>query len=316
MEFVESTQPPLGRDKKEVLIVSTLEGCPVQCAFCDAGGMYRRKLTASEISEQIDYIVQRRYGDGPVATEKFKIQFSRIGEPACNDAVIEVLQTLPGRYHAPTLLPSISTIAPAGKERFFERLLAVQEQFYREKFQFQFSLHSTDPNQRRAFIPVKTWSFEEMSLYGERLVRNKQRKVSLNFALATSSVVDAGVIARHFSPRHFLIKITPLNPTHSAARNQLVCAVDCFSRTLPFHPRLIAGLEERGFEVILSVGQSIENEIGSNCGQMVRKHLMSRGVVGEGYQRISSEKEGDDVIRIISARKAEPYEREKYEAGL
>jgi 23S rRNA (adenine2503-C2)-methyltransferase len=40
VEFVESLQPPLPREKKWVLIVSTLFGCPVQCLMCDAGGRY------------------------------------------------------------------------------------------------------------------------------------------------------------------------------------------------------------------------------------------------------------------------------------
>ena len=40
VEFVESVQPPIPREKKWVLIVSTLYGCPVGCRFCDAGEYY------------------------------------------------------------------------------------------------------------------------------------------------------------------------------------------------------------------------------------------------------------------------------------
>src|SRR4030042_1207103 len=41
LEFVESRQPPLTRDQKWVLIISTLYGCPVNCIICDAGGNYK-----------------------------------------------------------------------------------------------------------------------------------------------------------------------------------------------------------------------------------------------------------------------------------
>ena len=41
IEFVESLQPPIPREKKWVLIVSTLFGCPVACRLCDAGSYYQ-----------------------------------------------------------------------------------------------------------------------------------------------------------------------------------------------------------------------------------------------------------------------------------
>ena len=41
VEFVESIQPPIPREEKWVLIVSTLFGCPVGCKMCDAGGEYK-----------------------------------------------------------------------------------------------------------------------------------------------------------------------------------------------------------------------------------------------------------------------------------
>lgn len=49
IEFVESVQPPIPREEKWVLIVSSMVGCPVRCMFCDAGGDYQRKLSREEI---------------------------------------------------------------------------------------------------------------------------------------------------------------------------------------------------------------------------------------------------------------------------
>ncbi|HSG67060.1 MAG TPA: hypothetical protein VK994_00040, partial [Bacteroidales bacterium] len=123
LEFVESTQPPLDISKKWVLIVSTLFGCPVDCRFCDAGGDYRGKLSADEIFFQIDYLVKHRFPSGIPETEKFKIQFARMGEPSFNPAVLEVLEKFPRKYPIDNFVGSLSTIAPNGTDAFFEKLL-------------------------------------------------------------------------------------------------------------------------------------------------------------------------------------------------
>ena len=129
VEFVESVEPPLPREEKWVLIVSTLFGCPGGCRFCDAGGSYDGKLSADEILFQTDYMIDRRYPDRRVPAKKFKVQLARMGEPTLNDAVLEVLEILPSRYDAPGLMPALSTIAPVGREAFFERLLDISRDF-------------------------------------------------------------------------------------------------------------------------------------------------------------------------------------------
>ena len=96
IEFVESVQPPIPREVKWVLLVSTMYGCPVGCMMCDAGGYYQGKPTREEIFEQIDFLVYKRYPDGNVPTEQFKIQFARMGEPSLNQNVLDVLEELNG----------------------------------------------------------------------------------------------------------------------------------------------------------------------------------------------------------------------------
>ena len=81
IEFVESVQPPIPREEKWVLIISTLYGCPVDCKFCDAGGGYKGKVSYEEMLFQIDTLVESRYSDKKIPVKKFKIQFARMGEP-------------------------------------------------------------------------------------------------------------------------------------------------------------------------------------------------------------------------------------------
>jgi len=279
VEFVESIEPPLPREKKWVLIVSTLFGCPGGCRFCDAGGSYDGKLSAGEILFQIDYMIDRRYPGRRVPAEKFKVQLARMGEPALNDAVLDVLEILPSRYDAPGLMPALSTIAPAGREAFFERLLGIGTDIYKGRFQLQFSLHTTDAEKRDWLLPPKKWDFPTIAKYGERFHVDGGRKITLNFALAEGMPLDAAVLFSHFDPDKFLVKLTPVNPTceadRSGVRSSIVKGVE--------PEAVITPLRDAGYEVLLSIGELEENHIGSNCGQFIKSYLDSGAEFKAGY---------------------------------
>ncbi len=277
VEMVESVQPPVPRSDKWVLIVSTLKGCPVRCAICDAGGSYRGRLTAEEIIAQVDALIATRYEPGVVVpVRRLKVQFARIGEPALNDAVLDALEILDDRPDLPGFFPSISTVAPAGRDRFFERLLRItRERFQGGRFQLQFSIHTTDERARRRLVPVRTWSFAEIARYGRSFVGPCDRKVTLNFAPASGLPLDPSVIASLFSPAHFLIKLTPINPTRAARAARLIGLVDPHDGS---GEAIAERFRREGFETLVSIGELEENRIGSNCGM----HLASVGFPCEG----------------------------------
>lgn len=264
-EFVESTQPPLSRKEKWVLIVSTLFGCPVGCRICDAGGNYEGKLDYEQIMFQIDYLLKLRFQGRNIDTDKFKIQFARMGEPALNDNVLRVLETLPDRYRFKNFIPSVSTVAPSGREDFFERLLDLREKRYPFKFQLQFSIHSTNGDVRDHLIPVRKWDLQTIADYGNAFYFEGGMKIALNFALSETGEVDPGILHRFFDPRIFLIKITPVNPTFKAMENNLTSHIKPDSAGLS----LVTDLKKAGYDVLLSIGEWEENRIGSNCGQYI-----------------------------------------------
>lgn len=282
VECVESVQPPIPREKKWVLLISTLFGCPIGCRMCDAGGHYEGKLTAEEVFKQIDFLISRRFPDGNVPSQQFKIQFARMGEPALNPHVLTVLEEMPRRYCAPGLMPSISTVAPHSATHFFEKLLDIKrERYARGRFQLQFSLHATDEELREKMIPVRKWSFREMAKYGEHFYSPGDRKITLNFALAQGTSIEPSVLLRHFSPDKFLIKITPLNPTYRARENNLLSYID------PLRGRtdcdILTALRKAGYEVIVSIGEREESYIGSNCGQYLKRHLAANTLLSDAY---------------------------------
>jgi len=280
VEFVESVHPPRNEKfTKVVFIISTLNGCPVGCRFCDASGYYKGKLTKDEMFAQIDFLAKKRFKSGVIDVEKFKIQFSRMGEPALNPSVLEVLEELPARYPAPGLLVSLSTIAPIGSEKFFTKLLDVKNKLYKTNFQLQFSIHTTDLSYRKWLIPVSTWSMEQIAAYGNSFYCPEGKKITLNFALDKKAPLDVSKLLKHFNPEKFLIKITPINPTYKAYENDIASLI----KPEKTDYEIVQNLQKAGYQVIVSVGDLEENSIGSNCGQYLMKHLIALKKLKDDY---------------------------------
>jgi len=285
VEFADSIQPPLSIDEKWVLIVSTLYGCPVKCKMCDAGSSmdYTGSISEESIFDQIDYMVKRRFPNGLPQIKKFKIQLARMGEPSFNTDVLEVLNKLPAKYPIPGLIPSVSSVAPAGKENFFDELISIKDTYYPNgKFQLQFSIHTTDEAKRDWLIPIKKWSFREIAEYGEKFFKRGDRKITLNFALGEDMPLSPDVLVKFFDPNKFLVKITPLNPTLQSVKNKLTSKINKEEKEVE---SLVGALKRSGYEVIVSIGALEENEIGSNCGQFVTKYLNEKNnQIKNGYK--------------------------------
>lgn len=279
IEFVESTQPPFSIKKKIVLIISTLYGCPVKCSFCDANVTYKGILTKEDLLFQIDYIIKKRFKNNNIDSEKFKIQFSRMGEPSLNPNVLTVLEELPQLYYIPGLLPSLSTVAPVGSSEFFNRLLIIKKDLYKKSFQLQFSIHTTCQIQRNELIPIKKWNFEEISEYGDKFYDKDGKKITLNFALAKGNKIDPEILLKYFSPEKFVIKITPVNPTFNAKKNKIQSLITDKNTEYSIVNTLI----QNGYQVILSIGELSENLIGSNCGQHIINYLNSKKKLSNSY---------------------------------
>ena len=281
VEFVESIQPPIPREEKWVLIISTMYGCPIGCLMCDAGEYYHGKVSKEGMLEEISYMIKDRFPSGEIPIPKFKIQFARMGEPTLNEHVLEVLRELPQIYDAPGLMPCISTIAPKGSERFLEELISIKNNYYPNgPFQLQFSIHSTNEEERRKWMSPNIWTLDKIADYGEKWYENGDRKITLNFAVAEDSEIDPDVILKHFNPEKYWIKLTPVNPTNKAIHNKLQSGIT--EENAEINP-LVEKFKKRGFEASVSIGEWEENEIGSNCGQFATKYQNDEVVIRENY---------------------------------
>ncbi len=268
IEFVESIQPPRKMQEKWVNVISTMVGCPVGCKMCDAGGSYRRGLTAFEMEAQTEYLARMKFPDGNVTSDIWKIQLARMGEPTLNPNVLDFLEQL-GNKDRKNLVISLSTVGPSQCAPFIQELKKLKDAYFPGRFQLQFSVHSTDDETRRRLIPVKGLALPEIAALGRSFRSPGDRKVTLNFIVMKDVDIDPGRIATLFDPENFLIKLTPLNPTYRAQYHKIQPGFD------PENPEavrgLVAGFREKGFETILSIGETEENAIGSNCGQYLER---------------------------------------------
>jgi 23S rRNA (adenine2503-C2)-methyltransferase len=267
VEAVDGLEPPIPRDRKWILNVSTQFGCPVGCPFCDAGGLFRGNLTADEMLAQVRWGLDRHPGLAE-RCGKLKIHFARMGEPALNDAVIQALERLPGVAGSAGLWGCVATVAPRGREGWFEALARVKQRLYQGRFQLQFSVQSTDPQARARLIPVPHWGLHEIAAWSVGFHREGDRKVLLNFALARDVPFHAGIVAATFEPEVFAVKLTPVNPTARGSENGFLTRLR--GDADPDLDSAVEDLRARGFDVILSVGDPREDQVGSNCGQAVR----------------------------------------------
>ncbi len=281
VEFVDTRDPRFPVEEKWVTILSTQFGCPVGCLFCDAGGMFLGNLMPGEMLFLLDFLVDRRFPGRKVPVPKWKLHFARMGEPALNPSVLEVLEMLPERYDAPGLIPTVPTIAPARSGAWFERLLEIKNRLYPGgRFQVQFSANSTDEDYRDRIMPHPKWSLEEIARFGETWFEEGDRKLTLNFALGPGIPFDPARVAELFDPGKFLVKITPVNQTERARENGIATFLAPERTSLP--EEILAPLEEARFEVVLSIGEAEEIDLGTNCGQAVSRILRERAFQAAG----------------------------------
>jgi 23S rRNA (adenine2503-C2)-methyltransferase len=290
VEFVDTVEPGVPKARKWVLMLSTQVGCVIGCRMCDGSAIgWRGSISAGEIMSQVLRIVRDNPGFDARRHPNLEVQFTRMGEPTLNPATPEALERLAAEWGGPGLTPLVSTIAPDAPtaEARLEEMRAVKDRLYGGgRFQLQFSVHSTDEAARRRVMRARPWPLERVADFGRRWWRPGDRKVTLNFALAPDQPLDPAAAARLFDPETFLIKITPVNPTHAAEASGV-------SRLWSEEPadvaKAAAGLRARGFTVILSPSSREEVDAATSCGQLWSRALRDEARAGLRAERLENE---------------------------
>jgi len=274
VEFVDGLDIRHPRHDKWIINVSTQFGCPVGCVFCDSGFRYLGDLSAEEILCQVRYVRDRHPGLDR-RCRKLKVHFARMGEPALNHSVLEAIRRLPEELDSHGLWACVPTVAPRGCDDWFNRLKEIKDERFSGRFQLQFSVNSTEEAERMRLMPISLLSLEELAELGSKFFEPGDRKVVLNFALARGVSFDPRVVITLFDPERFSVKITPVNPTEQGRLGQVATVLRSEAASLLDNP--VEALHRAGLDVILSLGDPREDEVGSNCGQAVRRMAFNDG---------------------------------------
>ena len=256
--------------KKWVATISTQKGCPMKCKFCDCPRFgFHGNATVHELAYEIQTILE---GETIDHTERFNVHFARMGEPTFNWNVIDfaknVLKPLVGKYiKAETIHPVVSTMLPKSNKRLEEFILNwcdIKNEEYNGEAGLQFSINSTDDEQRNDQFSGMSLSLAEISDLAKKLPMPKGRKYTLNFAVTASTILDAKRLSELFDKNKFIVKITPIHETNSAITNgfDVTTSYTDYDVYRKFEQPLVA----YGWDVIVFVPSKEEDSDRITCG--------------------------------------------------
>lgn len=195
------------RNERWMIGVSCMSGCPVGCKFCATGQLPRwRKLTSSEIVEQVEFVLSRNENYKFENAKEHKINYTRMGEPFLNiDAVKSAIQEIDSKY--PNTHHYISTIG-INKSDF---------SWIKGNITLQISLHSLDSERRDSLIPFKG----KISIKGLGEIRTLSNlKTTLNLTLVDRADFEIELLKKYFDSDKFFIKLSPINKNEVSEKNE------------------------------------------------------------------------------------------------
>lgn len=188
--------------------VSVMSGCPVGCKFCATGSMKKcRNLTAEEILQQVQFVLDKNIGTWIDGAKEFKINYTRMGEPFLN--IENVRQAIHQLYnYNPNIHHYISTIG----------IKDANYSWIKPNMTLQFSVHSFDEEYRDWLIPYKhKITLEEMG----KVRTASKLKTTLNLTMARVEDFSMEKLSALFDKDKFFIKISPINENVVSKSNNL-----------------------------------------------------------------------------------------------
>ena len=257
--------------KKWVATISTQKGCSMKCAFCDCPKYgFHGNVGLDELEYEIETML-KEFSDIK-HTERFNVHFARMGEPTFNPNVLIFAETslrpLVNKYiTADTIHPVVSTMLPKNNKnlrKFLQMWCYIKNEVYKGEAGLQFSINSTDNEQRDKGFNGKSLSLEEISEIAKELPNPVGRKYTLNFAVTKDTILDADRLSELFDKDKWIVKITPIHETHSAVANgyDVGDTYTDYNVYRKFEEPLLA----KGWDVIVFVPSKEEDSDRITCG--------------------------------------------------
>lgn len=263
--------------EKWVITLSTQYGCSMNCAFCDVPKIKNTGNTTFDDLKQQLYSAIRLFPNVKY-TERLNIHFARMGEPTFNKHVLEFALWLYTNKQQikvdtglsiETLHPVLTTMLP-NRPRVSEYVLKyanLKNQYYNGQAGIQFSINSTNEEQRDIMFNGMQMSLEAIAELGRAMPDPIGRKYCLNFAYATDYEIDADKLAKLFDPAKFMCKITPIH-NNEACRENGIETIGGYESYQPYR-KPEEDLKAAGFDVLVFIPSMDEEDGLVTCGNLV-----------------------------------------------
>lgn len=256
--------------EKWVATISTQKGCLMKCRFCDCPKFgFLGNVSLSELEYQVITMI---LNEGVKSTKRFNLRFARMGEPTFNQNVLkfakerlrEIVNT---NVKAKTIHPVISTMLPKNNPKLEEFILEwcnIKNVVYKGEAGLQFSINSTDNEQRNYQFNNLSLSLEEISELAKKLPKPVGRKYTLNFAVTKDTILDEKRLSSLFNKDYFIVKLTPIHETHAAIENgyDTTTSYNDYNVYRKFEQPLV----KAGWDVIVFVPSKEEDSDRITCG--------------------------------------------------
>lgn len=259
--------------EKWVVTISTQYGCSMNCKFCDVPKVgVGRNVTFQDLTDEV--IEALKQHPEITHTKRLNIHYARMGEPSFNPAVLEhariVRDSIKPFVGDSLVHPVISTMLPRKNAHLLDFLgewVDIKNNAFDGNAGLQFSINSTDDEQRNYLFSGNSLSLREISEIANQLPSPRGRKYALNFALADNSIIKGKVLADLFDTNKFMCKITPLHRTTASTDNNIVTTGGYNSFT-PYKD-VEQDLKDNGFDVIVFVPSFDEDDGLITCGNAI-----------------------------------------------
>lgn len=267
---------PVDLTQKWVATISTQKGCPMKCQFCDCPKYgFHGNASLDDLSYEIEQIL---INESVNRTNRFNVHFARMGEPTFNRDVLFftasfLRQIVQKHIDADTIHPVVSTMLPKSNKDLSKYLYdwcIIKNHWYNGEAGLQFSINSTDDNQRNTQFNGMSLSLSEISLIANSLPDPVGRKYTLNFAVTSQTILDAKKLSMLFDKNKFIVKITPIHETKSAVSNGFDIANSYTNYNV--YRKFEQPLLDEGWDVIVFVPSKEEDSDRITCGNALIAH--------------------------------------------
>ena len=251
--------------KKWVITISTQYGCSMNCTFCDVPKVGPgRNATAPDLLSQV--FTGLKLHPEITHSDRLNIHFARMGEPTWNrvvpDATLCLVKELSPDFK---IHPVVSTMLPRYNKRlrtFLKKWMSIKNRELDGNAGLQLSINSTDDREREIMFGGNACTVAQFSkVMGGMIPRG--RKITLNFAIA-GYTIDPDVLLKHFSPEHYIIKLTPMHKTTACGTNDINTDGD-YTAYEPYQ-KDEAALLAAGYDVLVFIASKAEDEGRITCG--------------------------------------------------